>query len=545
MRSNNAPAPFSPGQPAAPVRIIALLGFALAIYFPGLKSPFQYDDFSSIVDNPYVKIESLSVPGLVQAAFQGRQNRPLTNLSFALNYYLNGLDPFGYHLVNFIALAMTAIGVWLLVGKLLIRLGFDPSRAQLAGWLAAFVWSAHPAQVMAVTYIVQRHASFAGAFTIWCVYFFHRSMERPRLRNAWLAASGLSCLLALLSKETSLTLPALVFLYKVFFFDRLQKGRLKKNWKWLFALLLFYGLAAALVLRPSMLGQTLSEISETPLTPAQRIMTQPRALLWYPFFILAPFPQFLTLLHNFEPSHSLIRPATTIISLLILATVVFLAIYKAKARPAFAFAVAWYFGSLLVEAMPLPIAIANEQRLYLASLAIIVPAAGWPVLRLSNTKAVVALALLIVLFFGFFTWSRNQVWRSETALWQDTVEKSPGFLWAWFHYCNALAKSGDCRNAALACRLAAKAAPQSHKPRLNLGVCHLRRGFAEQAGAELLGAVTLNGALRDDPKWTAACSELVRLMADQNRCADALGFVETSGMDAKRISGVIEQCRSK
>ena len=193
---------------------ILLAGLTLVVYRPGLHSPFQYDDFASVVENRFIAIESLSPQALFSAAFQNRlQNRPLTNLTFALNYYFNGLDPFGYHMVNLLALMLTAIGVWVLLHKLMLRLGYDPLRAKFAAWLAALVWALHPVNVMAVTYITQRHSSFAGMFSIWSVYFCHLAAERPKQGRIFYMLCGLLYLLALLSKETAAILPAIIFAY--------------------------------------------------------------------------------------------------------------------------------------------------------------------------------------------------------------------------------------------------------------------------------------------------------------------------------------------
>lgn len=127
------------------VQALLLAGIALAVYRPGMHSPFQYDDFASVVENPFIKINNLGLSALFSAGFQTRmQNRPLTNLTFALNYYFNGLDPFGYHLVNLTALLLTAIGVWALLHKLMRHLGYEALRAEFAAWLAALLGRSTP-----------------------------------------------------------------------------------------------------------------------------------------------------------------------------------------------------------------------------------------------------------------------------------------------------------------------------------------------------------------------------------------------------------------
>ena len=178
-------------------------------------------------------------------------------------------------------------------------------RAKFAAWLAALVWALHPVNVMAVTYITQRHSSFAGMFSIWSIYFCHLGGGKTEaIAGYFLPCAGLFCLLALLSKETAATLPAIIFAYKIYFFDGLKPGFFRNNWKWLLVLLIFYVLAASVMLRPAMLEKTISELNKTPISAGHRLLTQARVLAWYPLLVLFPFPQFLTLLHNFDPSAS-------------------------------------------------------------------------------------------------------------------------------------------------------------------------------------------------------------------------------------------------
>ena len=82
---------------------IALLVFAIIIYLPSFKASFHLDDLSSIVKNQYVHMTDLAPSTLIRAARQdGLQNRPLSNLSFGLNYYFGQDNPLGYHIVNFV-----------------------------------------------------------------------------------------------------------------------------------------------------------------------------------------------------------------------------------------------------------------------------------------------------------------------------------------------------------------------------------------------------------------------------------------------------------
>ena len=155
--------------------------------------------------------------------------------------------------------------------------------------MTALVWTAHPANVQAVTYIVQRHASLAGMFSIWSVYFFHVGMEAKTGKSGLRFLSALLCLLAILSKETTLTLPATILAYKLYFFNGLKPGWPRQNWKWMLALAVFYLAVAGFALRPSM-RQSLLNFSTAHFTGSQKLLSAPRTLFWYIPLVIFPFP---------------------------------------------------------------------------------------------------------------------------------------------------------------------------------------------------------------------------------------------------------------
>jgi len=496
------------------------LAFALVIYWPSFKGQFHLDDLEGIVSNRYIRIIDLKPGSLFRTAFQDRlQNRPLTNLSFALNYYLNQMNPLGFHIFNFCILVLTAAGIFLLFRKLLIHLDFDRDRSATAALAIAFVWLCHPLNTQAISYIVQRHTSMAGAFSIWSLYFFHLGMEKKRQGLTFFGVSVLSCLCALLSKESSFTLPALIFAYKIYFFDDLEPGWLKRNRRWLFVLAAFYFLAAAIILRPEM-WKSMFNFRDISFTAGQKLGSGPRALVWYFFIILFPFPQFLSLIHDFPASINILNPPATVISILLVFAIIFLAIWRARRWRIFSFAALWYLGVLLVESMPLPIDIVNEHRLYLASLSIIGPAVAWPILKLRRMKPVLIGSMIVALFFGFFSWRRNLVWRREPSLWKDVLHKSPMVSLPWSNYCAALIGIGDLRKAAQTCKFAIHLDPKDKDSYNNLGVCYFQTGDSSQAERNFLKVIEL------DPKYAVAFFHLGLIKIIENDVAGAKNYFD-------------------
>ena len=93
-----------PGGLLARYETLFLLSLALIVilsYANTLGSPFIFDSRNNIESNPHIRISSITLNDLADAAFKSPlKKRPLSNISFALNYYLNGYNVVGYHVVN-------------------------------------------------------------------------------------------------------------------------------------------------------------------------------------------------------------------------------------------------------------------------------------------------------------------------------------------------------------------------------------------------------------------------------------------------------------
>jgi hypothetical protein len=135
---------------------------AVAAYHNSLSAPFVFDDFSSITSNPTIQ-PPLSFAGLISPpAGATVGGRPLVNLSLALNYAMGDADVWGYHVFNMVIHMLAGLTLFGVVRRTLARpLEKDATIAALA---IAVLWTVHPLQTEAVTYVVQRTESMMGLF---------------------------------------------------------------------------------------------------------------------------------------------------------------------------------------------------------------------------------------------------------------------------------------------------------------------------------------------------------------------------------------------
>lgn len=188
--------------------LAALLGaLTFALFFPALR--YQYidiDDVQYTVETPQVA-SGLSIANVRWAFTTVHESwySPLLWISFMADSSLFGPVPFGYHLTNNLLHVANA----LLLFFVLIRL----TRAPLASFFAAALWSLHPLRVESVVWIAERKDVLSGFFFLLAIWAYLRFAERPsRLRNL---AVVLCMACGMLSKTIVVVLPPLLLLLDV------------------------------------------------------------------------------------------------------------------------------------------------------------------------------------------------------------------------------------------------------------------------------------------------------------------------------------------
>jgi hypothetical protein len=84
---------------------IAVVALALLVYANTLANGFAYDDISIVQTNPYIT-DWRQIPWLFTKGYWSHKSggvgnyRPLTIVTFTVEYALWGLAPLGYHLTN-------------------------------------------------------------------------------------------------------------------------------------------------------------------------------------------------------------------------------------------------------------------------------------------------------------------------------------------------------------------------------------------------------------------------------------------------------------
>jgi Tfp pilus assembly protein PilF len=416
---------------------ISLLIILLAIYSNSFYGEWHFDDFANIVNNPHIQVKSFSWDGIKNCFYgleQERPSRPLAYLSFAINYYLDGENVFGYHLVNFIIHYLASVFLFLFIYNTLqlplLREKYS-SIAYPIAMLATFFWAVNPVHVTSVTYIVQRMASMTALFYIMSMYFYLKARTNAKLIYSiiFFIFSTLCGLAAILTKENAAMLPVGILLYDLFLIQGINKNNIKKYLK-----IAILPLTVILIIGfiyidfPSIWGG----YKMRNFTMMQRILTEPRVIIFYLSLLFYPINSRLTLLYDTEVSRSLFHPWTTTPAILLIFIIIGFVLYIVKKRPLISFCIIFYFLNHIIEGTIFSLELIYEHRNYLPSMLLFIPIAEFIIYAidyLSCKKSLQYVASCTIVIFlvgmGYITYIRNEIVGDDFKLWVDNSNKYP------------------------------------------------------------------------------------------------------------------------
>lgn len=405
------------------------------IYANSLNVPFHFDDENNI-QNPVLKMETLSTEQFIKTFSDGTiWTRPISNLSFAANYFIGRYRVQGYHLVNIGIHACAGVFFYLLL-HLTLNLPVNRLKYERASSIAlttALLWVTHPLATQSVTYIVQRMNSMAAMFFILTMLFYAvgRGRQVSDGNNSsssilvWFVASAIAGLLAIGSKEIAATLPFFILLYEWYFFQNLRWEWLKKKIFWLIGVFVLIGSIAYIYTSGEILDRIFYNCSGRDFTIFERVLTQLRVVIHYITLIIYPNPNRLVFDYDFPLSTSLISPLSTLFSFFAIVALMVLAIVAARRERLISFCLFWFTGNLVIESSIICLELVFEHRTYLPSMFLLL----FFVLisyRIGVHKVFVpSVMVVVIMLFGYWTIERNKVWRSSFSLWSDSISKYP------------------------------------------------------------------------------------------------------------------------
>uniref|UniRef100_A0A8C0XML5 dolichyl-phosphate-mannose--protein mannosyltransferase n=1 Tax=Castor canadensis TaxID=51338 RepID=A0A8C0XML5_CASCN len=216
-----------PGCGLAPAGAAALLaGASCLCYSRSLQGEFVHDDVWAIVNNPDVRPGAPLRWDIFANDFWGKgmaentshkSYRPLCVLTFKLNIFLTGMNPFYFHAVNVILHCLVTLVLMYTCDKTVFK------NRGLA-FVTALLFAVHPVHTEAVAGIVGRADVLACLLFLLAFLSYNRSLGRccagecfpPTASPFFLLLSLLLGTCAMLVKETGITVFGVCLVYDLF-----------------------------------------------------------------------------------------------------------------------------------------------------------------------------------------------------------------------------------------------------------------------------------------------------------------------------------------
>jgi len=496
---------------------IGLVVFAAVIaYIPALQAGFVWDDDANVTKN--MTLRSLAdLREIWLNPFANQQYYPLTHTSFWINYQLWGLRPLGYHLVNVLLHALTAVLLWLALRRLSVP----------GAWLAAAVFALHPVHVESVAWVTERKNVLSGVFYMSALLAHLRyariggQLLEPRRRLFYALALVLfAC--ALLSKTVTSTLPAVLLLLLWWKRDRIA-------WKDVWPLVPFFVLGLGFGQYTAWLEKHhVGAVGEEwNLTLPGKLIVAGRALWFYPAKIL--WPAKLTFIYprwEVDPANVLqylyLLAALAVVGGLLIfrrrlgkAPLVAALFYAVTISPALGFFNVYFMRYSFVQ----------DHFQYLASIGPIALAAGlisMGLRRLGSFRSgfQVAIPAIILALLGALTWQQSRIYADSETLWRDTLSKNPSSWMAHNNLGNVLLHQNKLDEAIAHYSETLRLKPNHLRARFNMANALSMQGRVDEA------IVQLNEVLEAMPDFAPGHYFLAAALASQGKLHNAAAHYE-------------------
>ena len=206
----NSP-PFYLWQGWLPIAIIIVAAIVPYIFVPNFQ--FISDDHSLIEHNTLIKSNSIlpilirdfwAIPGFKGSGYY----RPLTTLSYWMQYHISGISSASFHIVNIVIHTIDALFIFLLMPHIFPRIKKE------SWFIASILFAVHPIHIESVTFISGRTDLICAFFIIFSLFFY--ILYRKKGQWHFLALLSLSYFLGLTSKELGIVVPLILLGYEIF-----------------------------------------------------------------------------------------------------------------------------------------------------------------------------------------------------------------------------------------------------------------------------------------------------------------------------------------
>lgn len=502
-----------------------LIALGIICYANSFQNEFVWDDNLQIKQNRLLRSWSF-LPRYFTSDMReayGSPNepvsfyRPLWMASQLVDYQLWGPQPFGFHLTNF----LLHVGNVLLVWTLLRTLAIERRWALLVSTL----WLVHPCHLETTTFIAGRTYEMCVLFMLIVLIFFvnliGNETATPNQRRGKLLAAMFCYALALLSKESAVTLPAILLAICMLLPTRRRTGA----WvviPFVVVLLAYLSIRTMILSNPGF---------PHIFSFTDRLVLVCRSLAAHVGLTVVPV--------NLHVNRTLLIPgwqgtALTVAGLATLSGLAALVGWFRRRDWRVSFGIVMFFvaWSLTSNIVPLN-TVFGERWLYWPMVGLLIAtAAGAQYLHTQHPhyeRFTLAFGWLLVLLFSVQTIVQNRVWRDEASLYETAIARGGDHYLVRTNLAVYYMDRGDLTSAKRHLDQALKQNPQFVSALWGMGSLLTRQQHYQEASKFLERALQLNPANQPAAVWLAFAQEqLDQLLQAERTLQQSRARVPTS-----------------
>lgn len=409
-------------------------------YSNHFENSFHFDDSHAVQSNVYIR-DIKNIPlffkdGTTFSSLPSNQSyRPVVTTSLAIDYWLgNGYNYFYFHLSTFLLFLLQGVLMFYMIRKVL-DLAWKTEWNDYIALFASAWYLLHPAIAETINYVIARSDSLSTLFVV-IAFVMYMYSDISRKYYLYLIPVALGAL----SKPPAVMFAPMLFFYVAFFENDLSIYDFF-NKKSFYKVLNTFKITLPSFIFAALLFLFIQKMEPETWVPGgtsrfNYLITQPFVMVYYvvTFFL----PVSLSADTDWSPLQSM-SDMRFWVGMMLVTGMLFTAIIFSKdkrLRPV-SFGIIWFFLALLPTSSIIPLAeVMNDHRLFFPYVGLVISVTWIIALLLYKRKdkivsnsaykySLLAIIFIMLSAYGYGTYQRNEVWRTEESLWLDVTIKSP------------------------------------------------------------------------------------------------------------------------
>lgn len=406
------------------------------VFYPSLQCGFtNWDDGTYVTENPMIwKLDVESLKKIFSTPVSLNYH-PITMLSLAIDYSIDKLNPYYFHLTNVIIHVLNVILLFVFTERLIAGANIRHiSQFKLSPFniplIVSVLWAMHPMRVESVTWIAERKDVLYVFFFFLSIIFYLKWLDEEKIYAALLCF--VFFILSCLSKAMAVVLPVILVLIDWFYSETKTPREIvisifKKSH--FFIVSFFFGILAFKIQ-----SQGAIAAMET-FTLFQRLTFACYGFIMYIWKLIFPLNLSAFYPYPFTDAQGNIPTiyyASPFIVGALAMVIIFLVWKKYEMGKWLAFGFSFYFISvaLVLQFISVGSVIMADRYSYLSYVGLLfIPAYFFEVVRIKRSKFITTLLVITitasVIWFSYLTHERTKIWTNAKTLWTDVMRQYP------------------------------------------------------------------------------------------------------------------------